>query len=258
MAMGTERESRVLAEQFVAGLAAYEGNELVFNPWRDYDARYDLPGAPAIRRQQLVDYLVPRLGRCPYVVVAEAVGYQGGRFTGIAITCERMLLGLHRRIPATDVLQGTGARTSNPDSPYITKATQRTSGFNEPTDTVVWEAIRANGLDPYTVLLWNIFPFHPHKKGEALSNRTPTPAELQSGWTFTEQLLALNGAAQVLAVGRKAADTLAAFNVSATALRHPANGGANQYRQEFADAVNADAENTEAVNADAVNGNILC
>lgn len=230
----TASAKRAAAEQFVAGLAAYEGNDVVFNPWRDYDERYDLPDAPAVRRQQLVEYLAPRLGHCPYVVVAEAIGYQGGRFTGIAITCERMLLGVHRSIPAADVIPVTGARTSNPDSAYITKATQRMNGFNEPTDTVVWEAIRANGLDPYEVLLWNIFPFHPHKAGEALSNRTPTPDELQKGWAFTEQLLALNGKAQVLAVGRKAADTLAMFNVEATALRHPANGGANQYRQEFA------------------------
>lgn len=233
MDIRTEQAARTAAEHFVADLATYEGNEVVFNPWRDYDVRYDLPAAPAIRRQQLVDYLTPRLGRCPYVVVAEAIGYQGGRFTGIAITCERMLLGAHRSISAADVIGGPGRRTSNPASPYITKATQRTSGFNEPTDTVVWEAIRANGLDPYKVLLWNIFPFHPHKAGEALSNRTPTPAELQTGWPFTAQLLALNGKAQVLAVGRKAADTLAMFNVTATALRHPANGGANQYRQGF-------------------------
>ena len=73
----TASAKRAAAEQFVADLAAYEGNDVVFNPWRDYDERYDLPDAPAVRRQQLVEYLAPRLGRCPYVVVAEAIGYQG-------------------------------------------------------------------------------------------------------------------------------------------------------------------------------------
>lgn len=257
------------AADFVAALAAYEGSSTVFNPWRDEDARYDVEGAAAIRRAQLEAYLTPRLGHCPYVVVAEAIGYQGGRFTGIAITCERMLLGHHKTINpgmiflASDgnlfdghfnsvggnkivggnqfagYLDGrldgrlVGRRTSRPDSDFIEKATQRTMGFNEPTDTVVWNAILENGLNPYEVLLWNIFPFHPHKAGAPLSNRTPVPAELDAGWPFTEALLRLNGQAQVLAVGQKAADTLAHYGVEATALRHPANGGANLYKEQF-------------------------
>ena len=51
----------------------------------------------------LVAYLLPRVGRAKVFVVAEAVGYQGGRFTGIAITCERMLLDKHKTIRAKDV-----------------------------------------------------------------------------------------------------------------------------------------------------------
>lgn len=222
------------AADFVAALAAYEGSETVFNPWRDEDSRYDMEGGAAVRRAQLEAYLTPRLGHCPYVVVAEAIGYQGGRFTGIAITCERMLLGHHKTIsPGMIFPTSDGRRTSRPDSEFIEKATQRTMGFNEPTDTVVWNAILENGLNPYEVLLWNIFPFHPHKSGVPLSNRTPVPAELDAGWPFTEALLRLNGQAQVLAVGQKAADTLAHYGVAATALRHPANGGANLYKEQF-------------------------
>ena len=48
--------------------------------------------AAQVRRDNLVAYLLPRLGRAKVFVVAEAVGYQGGRFTGIAITCEELLL----------------------------------------------------------------------------------------------------------------------------------------------------------------------
>lgn len=226
---------------FIDSLADYEAPQ-VYNPWRDYDERYDIgPEAPAIRRRQLEAYLAPRLGRCPYVVVAEAIGYQGGRFTGIAITCERMLLGEHPTISPSMIFPGEAMRTSRSDSPFITKATQRTKGFNEPTDTVVWNAIIENGLDPYRVLLWNIFPFHPHKADEALSNRTPTPTELTAGWPYTKALLELNGACRVLAVGQKAAQTLAAFGVEATPLRHPANGGATLYKAQFGDMVATDA-----------------
>lgn len=248
-------ESIKTASEFVAALGAYEGSETVFNPWRDEDERYDVAGAAPIRRSQLEAYLTPRLGHCPYVVVAEAIGYQGGRFTGIAITCERMLLGHHKTIaphmilpmksdslfaydaPGAGNADLMGQRTSRKDSEYIEKATQRSMGFNEPTDTVVWNAILENGLSPYEVLLWNIFPFHPHKKDVPLSNRTPVPAELDAGWAFTEALLRLNGNARVLAVGQKAADTLSHYGVTATALRHPANGGANLYREQFKAAI---------------------
>ena len=49
-------------------------------------------------------------------MVAEAVGYQGGRFTGIAITCERMLLNKHKTIRPKDVTPIRLERTSSPSS----------------------------------------------------------------------------------------------------------------------------------------------
>ena len=41
----------------------------------------------------------------------------------------------------------------------------------------------------------------------------------------------------MLAVGQKSADTMERFGLSAIGLRHPANGGANLYREGFAEAV---------------------
>ena len=142
----------------------------------------------------MVAYLLPRLGRAKVFVVAEAVGYQGGRFTGIAITCERMLLDKHKTIRAKDITTIQLERTSSPTSSLL-KGTQQKDGFNEPTDTVVWSAIvdlhiELGGADPL-----------------------------------------------VLAVGQKSADTMGKFGLSAIGLRHPANGGANLYRQGFAEAV---------------------
>lgn len=257
------------AQDFVRALASYEGSDTVFNPWREYDERYDIVDAPLIRQRQLEAYITPRLG-APYIVVAEAVGYQGGRFTGIAITCERMLLGHHKTIAPSMILPGIcsrnglanlfstenqehapgqhsveesqrviyeGGRTSRSDSEYIEKNTQRRLGFNEPTDTIVWNSILENSLDPYKVLLWNIFPFHPHKANEPMSNRTPTQTELDAGWAYTKALLALNGEAKIFAVGQKAATTLAHYGVEAVALRHPANGGANLYKEQFKAAI---------------------
>ena len=173
----------------------------------------------------MVAYLLPRLGRAKVFVVAEAVGYQGGRFSGIAITCERMLLDKHKTIRAKDVTPIRLERTSSPTSSLL-KGTQQKDGFNEPTDTVVWSAIVGKGINTYDTLLWNIFPFHPHKDGNPLTNRTPTDREQQLGWEYTKRLLDLHielGGVEplVLAVGQKSADTMGKFGLSAIGLRLP-------------------------------------
>lgn len=181
-----------LVDEYLTSLATYEGHN-VYNPWRDYDPRYDISEEAAKwRLDNLKAYLLPRLGRVSHMIVAEAAGYQGCRFTGIPITCERMLLGFHNAVDPTMISPSTLYRTSHPTSMYIDKAIQRAKGFNEPTDTVVWKGIVENHLDPYDVLLWNMFPFHPHKPGQALSNRTPTSQELQCGWQYFKELLALH------------------------------------------------------------------
>lgn len=243
-AFDTERVEKVRG--FVDWLAQYLGS-LVHNPWGEVNPDLEIVtkgfDAAQVRRDNLVAYLLPRLGRAKVFVVAEAVGYQGGRFTGIAITCERMLLDKHKTIRAKDVTPIRLERTSSPSS-HLLKGTQQKDGFNEPTDTVVWSAIIEKGIDPYDTLLWNIFPFHPHKEGNPLTNRTPTDKEQQLGWDYTKRLLDLHlelGGVEplMLAVGQKSADTMGKFGLSAIGLRHPANGGANLYRQGFAEAVEA-------------------
>ena len=224
-------------EDFIHSLQTYT-SPAVCNPWRDYDRTCDLgPQAPEIRRHQLQEYLAQRIGQARYLFVAEAAGYQGCRFTGIAITCERMLLGAHKQVTSAMVLGHMGQRTSRPDSPYMTSRPQREQGMNEPTDTYVWGAILDNGLNPRDVLLWNIFPFHPHKDSP-FSNRTPTDEELSAGLAYTRQLLALcQQPLRIGAIGRKAAETLQAAGIPAAATRHPANGGASLFRKQFAELI---------------------
>lgn len=219
---------------FVEKLQAYE-RPLVFNPWRDYDEQYDIsPEAPQIRRRQLVDYLLQRIAKARYVFVAEAAGYQGCHFTGIAITCERMLLDAHKQINSAMIIGHQGQRTSRPDCPFMTSKPQRQSGMNEPTDTYVWGAIIDNGLDPQDVLLWNIFPFHPHKEGSLFTNRTPTDEELADGLSYTQDLQQLcQHDVSIAAIGKKSTQTLETAGLTAVSLRHPANGGAGQFRAQF-------------------------
>lgn len=221
-------------EELIQKLCTYH-RPGVFNPWSEYDESCDLgPDAPAIRCQQLRDYLAPRLSKARLVLVAEAAGYQGCRFTGIPITCERMLLDQHKQIGSAIILGHRGQRTSRPDSPYMTSRPQREKGMNEPTDTYVWGAVVDNGLDPRDVLLWNIFPFHPYK-ASPFSNRTPTDSELAEGLVYAKALLQYcRPDIRLAAIGRKSAETLQNAGFPALSMRHPANGGASLFRKQFA------------------------
>ena len=221
---------------FLTALSAYKG-ENVFNPWRDTDADYEVGRAVSIRQEQLRDYLALRIGRAKILLIAEACGYQGGHFSGIAMTCERMLLNQHPKVTSRMILGREGTRTSRMDSPFITKAAQKEKGFNEPTDSVVWSACLEAGLAPDEFLLWNIFPFHPYKKGNLLTNRTPTDEELAIGLTYTKELLSLTGPLPLCAICRTSEVTLTEAVFSVTGLRHPANGGASIFRAQLKEAM---------------------
>ncbi len=220
--------------EFIKELQEYQA-ENVFNPWRDYEPGLDVgPEAPAMRTANLKRYLEMRQN-AHYLFIAEGLGYQGGHFSGIAITSERIMLGKHASVAQKSVLgDWKYERTSNPDSPLLNR-TQKLSGFNEPTDTVVWNALNEHGLAAQDVILWNIFPFHPHKPGNLLSNRTPTPQELQVGWKYAESLMELVPNMQIVAIGQKAGQTLKSYGVACTKVRHPSMGGANEFRAAVAE-----------------------
>lgn len=214
---------------FIDKLQSYQG-ELVFNPWRDYDAGCDIgPQAPAVRRANLRRYLELRT-QAHYLFIAEALGYQGGHFSGVAITSERILLGQHADIAPESVLGAWDyRRTSNPVSALLNNS-QKQKGFNEPTDTVVWNALNRHGLAAFDVILWNIFPFHPYKAGKLLSNRTPSAAELDIGVEYAKMLLELVPNMQIVAIGQKAATTLERYGIDCMAVPHPSMGGANRFK----------------------------
>ncbi|MBQ5344040.1 MAG: uracil-DNA glycosylase, partial [Acidaminococcaceae bacterium] len=70
----------------------------VFNPWREYEPGLDIgPEAPQIRYGNLQRYLELRCN-AHYLFIAEGLGYQGGRFSGMAMTSERILLGHHPEV----------------------------------------------------------------------------------------------------------------------------------------------------------------
>lgn len=212
---------------FVRALAATPAMENVFNPWAtrcqyDHDAE-----APAIRRRHLQAYLQQRRRKARLLLLGEAPGYQGCKHSGIAMTSERILLGGHASATPDDVFRGGKARTSAVTSP---KAGAR--GAAEPTATIVWGVLRTLGVDPYTVVFWNAFAFHPHDPGQPLTNRAPRAHELAAARPLLLQFIKLYPGATVAAMGDVAADALGAL--CTLKVRHPSYGGAPEFRQQMA------------------------
>ncbi len=222
--------SKMDIEHFIHSLKQNPKENGVFNPWYDRDPENDSDGqGPKIRRRQLTAYLSERIGGCRTLLVGEALGYQGGHFTGIAMTSERILLG------------GQAGRGIFPRHVITSMEPQRTSsvkikplGFSEPTATIVWEYLANSGLDTRWFIIWNAFPWHPFnpEKGR-LSNRTPTDAELAAGVGILEQLLSMTGEVKVIAVGEKSHTIMRQSGIEAIKVRHPANGGASKFRRQF-------------------------
>jgi hypothetical protein len=218
------------AKAFVAALSRHSPMSQVFNPWRDVDVAYDNnPQAAQIRSAQLTAYLSERLNAVQTVLIAEAPGYQGARFSGMAMTSERILLGKHAAVRPEHVFLGQAQRTSRVDT---TRGGEQ--GMNEPTATVVWSHLLQAGFDAHSFVLWNTFAFHPHHAGQPMSNRTPTPSEVAQAAPLLHQFLALFPQARVIALGRIAERTLSDLGVAATAVRHPSMGGAAQFREQMA------------------------
>jgi hypothetical protein len=198
---------------FIHSISAYQARN-VFNPWTDRDPGTDRRGhGPAARLARLRAHFDcnPSL-----LLLGEAAGYQGCHVSGIAFTSERLLLA------------GAIPRVAAPAGPLSTRPTP----WSEPSATIVWGTLRELGLAERTVL-WNAFPWHPHRAGNRQSNRTPTAVEVEQGRPALAALLAAFPAVHVAAVGRKAESLLRSIGRVEAAVRHPAMGGAGRFRAEL-------------------------
>ena len=181
----------------------------VFNPWGGLDPLDVSRDARAARLRRLQQHFDCEAS---FVLVGEASGYQGCRFSGIPFTSERLLL--EGRIPRVHC-RG--------------RLTSRARPWSEPSATIVWQALHALGIAD-RVVLWNAFPWHPHRRGEPHSNRRPSSIEAARGAEVLRAVLARFDGAAVIAVGQVARQALQEILGPATpAVRHPANGGAMQF-----------------------------
>jgi len=180
-----------------------------FNQYRDIHPELDRPDGAAVRCHNLRCYLEAFAGAC-FVLVGEAAGYAGCRFSGIPFTCEAQLVGPER---LGWTLDKDLARSSTAETLWVERSAR-----------IVWEALGDRG----DCVLWNAFPWHPFDEAAPLSNRPPGK-DLDDGLEVLRCFLSLFPSARPYAIGRVAQRALEAIGVQATYIRHPSHGGKRKF-----------------------------
>ena len=178
----------------------------VFHPYLDHDPALEVPRGPERRLANLRAYLRAHEG-ARYVLLGEAAGYNGCRFSGIPFTGEDLLIGEHP-LPWTEGCT-------------LVRSSRGEALKKERSAAIVWEGLRERN----DCVLWNTVPWHPHKPGEPLSNRPPKRPEVEAGLAMLPKFLALFPEATPVAIGRVAEKGLGEIGVTAKYVRHPSMGG---------------------------------
>lgn len=194
-------------DRLLALLTAFHGSG-VHNQYRDAEADLDRPDGAAVRRRNLRRYL-EAFSRASHVLVGEAAGYAGCRFSGIPFTGEAQIVG--------------------PDClPWARRLgfEQSSKGevWRERSGQMVWQAFDGRR----DCVLWNTFPWHPFG-AKRLSNRKPRRTEIEGATGVLTLFLSLFPGADVYAVGRVSQDALARLGITAVYIRHPSHGGKPEF-----------------------------
>lgn len=194
---------------FVSALATTDLPS-VFNPWRDRCELHDRSDAAARRRANLESVLSAALDvQVETIWIARDLGYRGGRRTGVPLTDE-----IH--LTQAAALMGGISLERATDGPAVA----------ERTAAIVWQVLNRIGKP---VMLWNVFPFHPHEAGDPMSNRCHTRGEREATWPLLQSLMAMIQPKRIVAIGRDAHMALEGLDIPITAIRHPSYGGQREF-----------------------------
>jgi len=164
-----------------------------------------------IRKENLRKYLtVMKEGSPSILLLGEAPGHKGCGITGIPFTSEKI-------ISEVTFFSSKKFQFINPPDKLE----------SEISASIVWETLIQ--FENNLPLIWNIYPFHPHKSNNLKSNRPPKAAELKNGLIFLKELIKIFEIKKILAVGRKPESQIGEFDIYKKYIRHPSYGGKKQF-----------------------------
>jgi hypothetical protein len=195
----------------------------VFNPYADRCEVHDRADAARLRRKNLELFLEAALEmRVEEIWIARDLGYRGGRRTGVPLTDEVHLEGVGRLLGGISLRRATRG-------PIVA----------ERTAAVVWKVL--DRIDQ-PVVLWNVFPFHPHERNDPFSNRSHTSTEREQTLPLLKILLKMFEPERLVAIGRDAQLALKDLGIPVTMVRHPSYGGQAEFMSGLYDLYGVAAE----------------
>jgi uracil-DNA glycosylase len=199
----------VTPNAFVATLAQLR-LPAVFNPYADCCDVHDRSNAARLRKKNLELFLEAALdSKVDTIWVARDLGYRGGRRTGVPLTDEVHLDKVGQLLGGIELQRAT-----------------RGPIMAERTAAVVWKVLsRIN----QPVVLWNVFPFHPHEPDDPFSNRCHTAAERDTTMPLLLALIDMFKPQCIVAIGRDAQMALRELEVPVNTVRHPSYGGQSEF-----------------------------
>jgi uracil-DNA glycosylase len=200
-------------DALVEALSQAKVSDDAYNQYAHGDANNDA------RRHNLRLYLQQMAERNPtFLLVGEAPGYRGSRLTGAPFV-SRIILA--RGIPELGLFGTARGYRMTYDVGF-----EKVQG--EQSGTIVWSTLAQYSDIP---LIWGSFPFHPHQPGNPLSNRPPRRSEIEMGKIYLREVIEIFAFQHIVAVGNVAHATLHSMGIEAVKIRHPAQGGKNDFVQ---------------------------
>ena len=198
-------------QDFIGELQSFNSDR-VFNPYRDICPDFDKSDAAATRStnlRHLIDAV--HASRVDTIWVARDLGYRGGRRTGVPLTDEVHLNSVERLFGTDNIQRATEGEI-----------------VAERTAAIIWKLLAAIERP---VMLWNVFPFHPHDEAKPMTNRCHTAKERELTLPFLWYLIELLKPKQLVAIGRDAQAALEDAPIPVINVRHPSYGGQREFNQ---------------------------
>ena len=209
------RDFAAFWSKLAAILTAAPSTKTIFNQYRDCNAQVDVPDASAIQIQNLRQYMAEATETASILLVGEAAGPWGCRFSGVPFTGERQLLDPSFPLRGERSSKATPSRPTKVDPPFISRSSE-----------TFWGIMR-----PYhgRFLVWDALPLHSHEPDDVLTVRNPTKNEVSHFGEALRLIKTYMKPAHIVAVGKKAFEELEALGEASIYVRHPSRGGKAEF-----------------------------